>query len=116
MKFTVEITRPEKRSNLGYKTIYFTAFKINIIERYSSKGSFNFHHIIVKLRTVEDEIINTKTGAGRIKIEESDFPTYGRLVKALTSYEFRNKLIDRSKTEDEFVNFILSRMAWHYQL
>ncbi|GGG63748.1 prevent-host-death protein [Epilithonimonas arachidiradicis] len=116
MNFTLEITPQERDSNLAFKTIYFNAFKINIIERYSGKGQGKFYHIVIKLRTIDNEIINTKDGAGRIKIKEADFRNYVRVSKPLNSYEYKNKLIDRKKVEDEFVNFILSRMVGHYQL
>ncbi|WP_312822812.1 prevent-host-death protein [Epilithonimonas sp.] len=116
MKFTLEITKPEIGSKLGFKTIYFNAFKINIIERYSNSTPSKFYHIVVKLRTINDEIINTKTGSGRLMIKESDFLPYSHLAKALTSYDYRNHNVDRNKIEDDFINFVLSRMAVHYQL
>ncbi|SHK66374.1 prevent-host-death protein [Epilithonimonas mollis] len=116
MNFTLEITAPERGSNILFKTIYFNAFKINIIERYSGKGHNKFYHIIIKLRTIDDEIILTKNGAGRMKISESDFESYGRLSKVLNSYEYRNKLMDRKTVDDKFVNFILSKMVNNYQL
>lgn len=116
MKFTLEITKPESGSNLGFKTIHFNAFKINIIERYSGKTTSKFYHIVIKLRTIDDEIINTKEGAGRIKLKESDYQAYGQLARALTSYEYRNKLVDRKKIDDDFINFVLSRMVGHYEL
>jgi predicted RNase H-like nuclease len=116
MNFTLEINTPERGSNLGFKTIYFNAFKINIIEKDKGKDLSKFYHIVIKLRTIDNEIIKTKSGAGRMMIAESDYQNYGRLAKMLTSYEYRNKLIDRKKIDDEFVNFILSRMTGNYQL
>lgn len=116
MNFTLEINKPEQGSNLGFKTIYFNAFKINIIERYTGKGQTHFYHVVIKLRTIEDKIINTIKGTGRIMLKEADYQTYSRLSKVLSSYEYRNKLINRNKVEDEFVNFILSRMVGQYQL
>jgi len=117
MNFKLEINARERGSNLSFKTIYFNAFKINIIERYSGgKGQEKFYHIVIKLRTIDDNIIKTKNGAGRIMLNESDFEQYGRLSKVLSSYEYRNKLMDRKLIEDEFTNFILGKMVAHYQL
>ncbi len=117
MNFRLEINARERGSKLSFKTIYFNAFKINIIERYSGgKANERFYHIVIKLRTIEDEIIKTKSGASRIMLSENDFQKYGELVKILGSYEYRNKLMDRKIIEDEFVNFILGKMVAHYQL
>ena len=117
MNFKLEINARERGSNLSFKTIYFNAFKINIIERYSGgKGHDRFYHIVIKLRTIDDNIIQTKSGAGRIMLSENDFDQYGRMAKVLSSYEYRNKLMDRKIIEDEFVNFILGKMVAHYQL
>lgn len=116
MEFRVEIDPINPKSKLQFKTIYFKAFKINIIERYSGKGFQNFYHIIIKLRTIENELIPTIDGASRIKIDESFFPAYLRLSQSLSSYEYRKKLMDTKTLEDQFVNFILSQMIGKYQI
>ncbi len=116
MEFRLEIDPLNPKSNLLFKTIYFKAFKINIIERYSGKGFKNIHHIIIKLRSLDDEIIPTISGASRIKVKESFYQHYLKMCQLLSSYEYRNKLIDTKPVEDQFVNFILSQMIGKYEL
>lgn len=114
MNYKLEIIPRERGSKLAFKTILFNAFKINVIERFSGNGKF--YHIIIKLRTSDNEIVNTKDGNGRIKIDEKDFESYGKISKVLDSYEFRNGLTDRKEVEDNYVNYILSKIATRYQL
>lgn len=116
MEFRLEIDPINPKSNLTFKTIYFKAFKINIIERYSGKGFKNIHHVIIKLRSLDDEIIPTINGASRIKIKESFYQHYLKISRPLSSYDYRNKLLDTKTVDDQFVNFILSQMIGKYQL
>ncbi len=116
MEFRLEIQHVDRKSKLQFKTIYFKSFKVNIIERYSGAGFQNLHHLIIKLRTVDDTIINTVNGNSRIKVQEAYHPQYLRLAKILASYEYRNKLMDTKMVDDEYVNFILSRMIGQYEL
>ena len=41
-------------------------------------------------------------------IKGDELETYQRLVKALGSYEYRNKLINRKAVDEDYVHFILS--------
>ncbi|GGG63784.1 prevent-host-death protein [Epilithonimonas arachidiradicis] len=116
MNYKLEINAQERGSKLHFKTIYFDAFKVNIIERYTGVKQPKILHIIIKLRTLTDEIINTKSDSGRVKLKDETFDSYAEFAKPLTSYEYRNKLIDRKAVEEKFVNFILGHVIANYQL
>lgn len=116
MEFRLDIEPVDRKSKLQFKTIHFKNFKVNIIERYSGPGFQNLYHLIIKLRTTDDQIINTITGNSRIKVPEAYHADFLRLAKTLASYEYRNKLMNTKMVDDEFVNFILMRMIGHYEL
>jgi len=107
MNYTLELDAPEQ-SILAFKNIIFDNFKINIIERYStSKNSrITYSHIIIKLRTSDDQIIKTKYGTVSKKLKQEDFQTYARLSKSLEGWKFKNDKIYRSQVEKDFVQYI----------
>ena len=49
-------------------------------------------------------------------IKGDELETYQRLVKALGSYEYRNKLINRKAVDEDYVHFILSTVISNYTL
>lgn len=116
MEFRLEIEPADRKSKLQFKTIHFKSFKVNIIERYSGTGFQNLYHLIIKLRTTDNKIINTIKGNGRIKVPEMYHGEYMRLGKTISSYEYRNKLLNTKIVDDDYVNFILMRMVGHYEL
>ena len=75
-----------------------------------------FHHVLFKVRTLDNAIIKTKNGNNRIMIKGDELETYQRLVKALGSYEYRNKLINRKAVDEDYVHFILSLVISNYTL
>ncbi|WP_234300225.1 prevent-host-death protein [Elizabethkingia bruuniana] len=96
----------------------FDSFKVNIVERHigSMRSELKFHHVLFKVRTLDDAIIKTKNGNNRIMIKGEELVTYERLVKALGSYEYRNKLINRKAVDEDYVHFILSLVISNYTL
>lgn len=78
-----------------------------------------FHNIIFdffKVRTLNDEIINTKKGNGRVKLKGDTFLTYKEMVKVLNSYEYQNKIINRETAKQKFVDFILGLVVSNYKI
>ncbi|HCA10001.1 MULTISPECIES: hypothetical protein [Chryseobacterium] len=118
MNYTLELNTQEPGSNIVFNTIVFDPFKVNIIERYV--GKMNFHpklsYVLFKIRTLDNEIIKTRDGNGRVKIKGDHFETYQRLVRVLNSYDYKNKLINRKEADQDYVHFILSLVLANYQL
>ena len=78
-----------------------------------------FHNIIFdffKVRTLNDEIINTKKGNGRVKLKGDTFLTYKEIIKVLNSYEYQNKIINRETAKQKFVDFILGLVVSNYKI
>ena len=96
----------------------FDFFKVNIVERYSKSINSNQSpdFVIFKVRTLNDEIINTKKGNGRVKLKGDTFLTYKEMVKVLNSYEYQNKIINRETAKQKFVDFILGLVVSNYKI
>ncbi|WP_027379621.1 hypothetical protein [Chryseobacterium daeguense] len=118
MNYTLELNTQERGSNIAFSTIVFDSFKINIVERYIGKMNFNpkLVEALFKVRTLDDEIIKTREGNGRVKIKDDKFETYQKLTAVLNSYDYKNRLINRDEAEQEYVHFILSLVIVNYQL
>lgn len=118
MNYKLELNAQGSGSSLVFNNIVFDSFKVNIVERHigSTRSELKFHHVLFKVRTLDDAIIKTKNGNNRIMIKGDELVTYQRLVAALTSYEYRNKLIKRKEVDEEYVHFILSLVISNYTL
>jgi hypothetical protein len=118
MNFKLEINKQEIDSNIVFNNILFDFFKVNIVERHSksknSKLSVGF--VNFKVRTLNDELIETKEGNGRVKLKNDALLTYNRLKEVLNSYEYKNRLINRKTAEQNFVDFILSQVISKYKI
>lgn len=118
MNYKLELNTQEAGSNIIFNNIIFDFFKVNIIERHaiskSSKSSLK--DVIFKIRTLNDEIINTKKGNGRAKLKGDTFLTYKEMVKVLNSYEYQNKIINRETAKQKFVDFILGLVVSNYKI
>ncbi|MCT2406431.1 prevent-host-death protein [Chryseobacterium antibioticum] len=118
MNYTLELSTQESDSNIVFNTIVFDPFKVNIVERYV--GRMNFHpklsYVLFKVRTLDNEIIKTKEGNGRVKIKGDHFETYQKLIQVLNSYDYKNRLINRQEADQNYVHFILSLVLANYQL
>ena len=108
MNYKLELETPGEPI-LAFKNIIFDSFKINVVERFStSKNSrITYSHILIKLRTSDDQIIKTKNGTVSKKLKQEDFKTYGVLSKALTGWKYRNDKEYCQKAEKDFVQYIM---------
>ena len=115
MNYKLQLHTPESTSNLVFNTVVFDAFKVNIIERYFGPIPKSCE-VVFKVRTLDDQIVHRKDGNVKIKIKDTDFDIYKRLIKVLESYEYKNKLINRGEAEQDFVHFILRLVITNYNL
>ncbi|CAM3109716.1 prevent-host-death protein [Chryseobacterium flavum] len=118
MNYKLELNTQEPNSKIVFNTILFDSFKINIVERYigSVKSRLTLCEALFKVRTLDDEIIKRKDGNIRVKIKGDNFETYQQLSRRLSSYEYKNKLINRKEVEQDYVHFILGLVIANYQL
>lgn len=118
MNYILELNTQKQGSNIVFNTIIFDSFKVNIVERYNGKMGFNqkLGHILFKVRTLGDEIINTRNGHLRIKIKNNEFDTYQKLINVINSYDYKNKLINIKTADHDYVNFMLGLVISNYQL
>ncbi|PTT43093.1 MULTISPECIES: prevent-host-death protein [unclassified Chryseobacterium] len=118
MDYTLELSFQEPDSHLVFNNILFDSFKVNIVEKYTGKMSHNprLCEVIFRVRTSDDEIIHKKDGNIITRIKEDQFNAYQKLTKAISSYEYKNKLVDRNIIEQDYVHFILSLVITNYNL
>ncbi|MCJ7932289.1 MAG: prevent-host-death protein [Chryseobacterium sp.] len=118
MNYTLDLNTQEPNSNIVFNTIIFDSFKVNVVERYL--GRMDSHprlcHVLFKVRTLDNDIIKTRAGHGRVKVKGDLFDSYQKLIKVLNSYEYKNKLLNRQEAEQDYVHFILSLVIVNYQL
>jgi hypothetical protein len=115
MNYKLQLHTPESTANLIFNTIYFDAFKVNIVERYYGPMPKSCE-VVFKVRTLDDQIVQRKDGNVKIKVKDGDLDIYKRLLKTLQSYEYKNHLINRNDAEQDFVHFILRLVIMNYQL
>lgn len=118
MNFKLELNTQEPNSNIVFNTILFDSFKVNIVERYIGSMKFGpkLYEVLFKVRTLDNELILKRDGNVRVKIKGDEFETYHRLTKALDSYEYKNKLINRQEVEQNYVHFIIGLVIANYEL
>ncbi|KMQ68945.1 prevent-host-death protein [Chryseobacterium sp. FH2] len=118
MNYTLELNTQEPGSNVVFNTIVFDSFKVNIVERYTGRMNFNptLCHVLFKIRTLDNDIIATKSGNVRVKIKGDEFESYQKLIQVLNSYDYKNRLINREEVEQEYVHFILRLVISNYEL
>lgn len=118
MNYTLELNTQESYSNIVFNTIVFDSFKVNIVERYVGRMNSlqKLSYALFKVRTLDNEIIKTKDGNGRMKIKGDHFDTYQKLVNVLNSYDYKNRLINTQEAQKDYVHFILTLVIVNYQL
>ena len=118
MNYKLELNTQEPNSKIVFNTILFDTFKINIVERYigSAKSRLTLCEALFKVRTLDDQLISRRDGNTRVKIKGDHFETYQGLSRKLSSYEYKNKLISRKDTDQDYVHFILSLVIANYDL
>jgi hypothetical protein len=72
MNYTLELNTQDPGSNVVFNNIVFDSFKVNIVERHtgSMRSRSKLNHVLFKVRTLDNTLIQTKDGNGRIKIKE----------------------------------------------
>ncbi|GEN76347.1 prevent-host-death protein [Chryseobacterium hagamense] len=115
MNYKLQLRTPDSTPNLVFNTIFFDAFKVNIVERYFGRVPKSCE-VLFKIRTLDDVLVQRKDGNTRVKIKDADLETYMRLIKVLGSYEYRNHLINRNEAEQDLVHFILRLVIMNYDL
>lgn len=118
MNYKLELNTQEPNSKIVFHNIIFDSFKINIIERYigSMKSRPTLCEALFKVRTIDNVLIDRKDGNTRVKIKGDDFETYQKLSRDLSSYEYKNKLVNRKEVDQNYVHFILSLVIANYNL
>lgn len=122
MNYKLEFNKQGVGPNIIFHNIIFDFFKVNIVERYSKSINSNQSpdFVIFKVRTLNDEIINTKKGNGRVKLKGDTLLTYlltyKEIIKVLNSYEYQNKIINRETAKQKFVDFILGLVVSNYKI
>lgn len=118
MNYKLELNMQEAGSNIVFHAILFDSFKINIVERYTGKMNFNpkLADVIFKVRTLDDQLVQRRDGNSRVKVKGDQFETYQNLSGVLTSYDYKNKLINRKEADQDYVHFILGLVIANYDL
>lgn len=122
MNYKLEFNKQGVGPNIIFHNIIFDFFKVNIVERYSKSINSNQSpdFVIFKVRTLNDEIINTKKGNGRVKLKGDTLLTYlltyKEIIKVLNSYEYQNKIINNETAKQKFVDFILGLVVSNYKI
>ncbi|MGE4514659.1 MAG: prevent-host-death protein, partial [Chryseobacterium sp.] len=116
--YTLDLNTEKSVYYLIFNSITLDSFKVNIIERYTGKMNFNqiLCEVIFKVRTLENELIQRRDGNLRVKIKDEKFETYQELSKVLSSYNYKNKLLNRKEADQNYVHFMLSMLIQHYEL
>ncbi|AZA84145.1 prevent-host-death protein [Chryseobacterium lactis] len=118
MNYKLELNTQEPNSKIVFNTILFDSFKINIVERYigSMRSRPTLCEALFKVRTLDDVLVARRDGNTRVKIKGDEFETYQRLIRDLSSYEYKNRLINRKDVEQNYVHFVLSLVIANYDL
>ena len=118
MNYKLELNTQEPSSILVFNNILFDSFKVNIVERHIGpiRSPLKLHHVLFKVRTLDDQIIKTREGNHKIMIKGDNMETYQRLIKVLASYHYKKKLINRKVADEDYVHFILSLVIANYNL
>ncbi len=116
MNYTIQLESPEKA--LVFKTIIFDTFKINVVERYKNVKSLDpvYNHVVIKLRTLDDQIIKTKNDTVSRKLREDEFESYAKVAQKVRPVKNLKSNSVRVLQEQEFVHYILVKVLEHYDL
>jgi len=117
MNFRIEYVKDHDNLYLNFINIILDAFKINIIERYSGIAhNRKLVGVTIKVRSHDNVIIERNDGAGRKFLKESEFETYFNLRRILNSYEYKNKLINREKADQEYFHYVLTVVITSFKI
>lgn len=116
MNYALKLESPEKL--LVFKTIIFDTFKINVIERYKNVKSLNpvYNHVVIKLRTLDDQIIKTNADTVSKKLTIDEFESYAKVAQKVRPMNNIKSNSVRVSQEKEFVHYVLLKVLEHYDL
>ncbi|KQT18173.1 prevent-host-death protein [Chryseobacterium sp. Leaf404] len=118
MNYKLVLNTKSESSNIFYNTITFDTFKINVIDRYRGVMSRNpiLCESILKVRTLDDQLMKTREGNSRVKLKGQDLETYKNLMDILNSYNYKNKLIKQKEADEDYVHFVIRIYIENYQI
>lgn len=118
MNYKLVLNTKSETSNIYYNTITFDTFKINIIDRYKGVMSRNpiLCDTILKVRTLDDQLIKTREGNSRVKLKGDDLEKYKNLMDILNSYNYKNRLIKQKEADEDYVHFVIRIYIDNYQI
>ena len=70
--------------------------------------------VLIKVRTLDDQIIKRKDGNVRIRIRGNEFTVYQQLIKMLYINKLNSNIINTKSTEQDYVYFILNMVITNY--
>lgn len=118
MNYKLELRTHNSFSNISFNNILFDSFKINIIERYMGRLDSNAKliEVIIKVRTLDDQIIKRRDGHVRIRIRGNEFTIYQQLIKILNIESLKSLRSVTRSAEQDYVYFILNLVIVNYEL
>ena len=116
MNFQLELHTQNHGSNIVFNNIIFQGYKVNIIERY--KGKMNHKpqltHVIFKVRTLDDNLLQTIDGHLRVKVKGDELEAYKKKTAVFVLY--KNRRLHTKENEYDYMHFVLSIILANYQL
>ena len=71
---------------------------------------------ILKVRTLDDQLIKTREGNSRVKLKGDDLEKYKSIKEILNSYQYKNKLIKQKEADEDYVHFVIRVYIDNYQI
>ena len=116
MNFQLELNTQNSGSNIVFNNIIFQGYKVNIIERY--KGKMNYKpqltHVIFKVRTLEDHLLQTSNGHSRVKVKADYLESYKKKTSILVPY--KNRMLHTKEDKYDYMHFVLTIILSNYHL
>jgi hypothetical protein len=118
MNYKLELNVQPNGTKTIFNLITFDTFKINIIDRFRGNMTYRPKLIetILKVRTLDNQLINTKSGNKRVILKDLDLEKYRRLIITLNSYEYKTKKINQWDQKEKYVNFMISLVLSNYKV
>lgn len=118
MNYKLELNVQPNGTKTIFNSITFATFKINIIDRY--KGNMIQNPILLetifKVRTLDNQLIESKRGNTRIILKDTDMENYRKLINTINSRQYKTKKIDQIMANEKYVNFMISLLLSNYNL
>jgi len=116
MNFQLELHTQNYGSNIVFNNIIFQGYKVNIIERYKGKMSYKpqLTHVIFKVRTLNEHLLQTVYGHSRVKVKADDLEVYKKKTALLLPY--KNRKLHTKQNEYDYMHFVLTIILSNYHL